>query len=98
MEKARELQKNIYFCFDCVDHKKLWKTLKEIGIPDHLLPALRQIFIQVKKQQLEPYMGWRTGSKLGKEYFKAPCLFNLYSVNVMQNAGWMKHKLESRLW
>ena len=67
MEKARELQKNIYFCFDCVDHKKLWKTLKEIGIPDHLLPALWQIFIQVKKQQLELDMEQWTDSKLGKD-------------------------------
>ena len=46
IEKAREFQKNIYFCFidymkafDCVDHNKLWKILKEMGIPDHLLPA-----------------------------------------------------------
>ena len=57
--------------------------------------------MQVKKQQLEPYVEQRTGSKLGKEYFKAiilsACLFNLYGENVMQNAGWMKHKLESRL-
>ena len=57
MEKAREFQKNIYFCFidyiktfDCVDHKKLWKILQEIGIPDHLT-ASRKICMQVKKQQ-----------------------------------------------
>ena len=58
MEKAREFQKNIYFCFidntkafDCVVHNKLWKILKEMGIPDHLTFLLR-ICIQVKKQQL----------------------------------------------
>ena len=58
IEKARELKKNIYFCFidyakafDCVDHKKLWKILKEMGIPDHL--TCGEICMQVKKQQLE---------------------------------------------
>ena len=57
MEKAREFQKNIYFCFgyakafDCVDHNKLWKILKEMGLPDHLTCLLRKM--QVRKQQLE---------------------------------------------
>ena len=52
MEKAREFQKNIYFCFldyakafDCVDHKKLWKILKEMGIPDHLTYLLRNLYV-----------------------------------------------------
>ena len=69
--------KNIYFCFtdyakgfDCVDHNKLWKILKEMGIPDHL-PASWEICMQVKKQQLELDMGQWTGSKLGREYVKA---------------------------
>ena len=69
MEKAREFQKNIYFCFtdyakafDCVDHKKLRKILKEMGIPDHLMCLLRNL-MQVKKQQLEPDMEQQTGSK-----------------------------------
>ena len=51
MEKAREFQKNIYFCFidyakafDCVDHSKLWKILKEMGIPDHLICLLRNLY------------------------------------------------------
>ena len=68
MEKAREFQKNIYFCFidyaegfDCVDHNKLWKILKEMGIPD-TLPASWEICMQVKKQQLElnkeQWMDW----------------------------------------
>ena len=72
MKKAREFQKNIYFCFidyakvfDCVDHNKLWKTLQEIGIPDHL-PASWEIWMQVKKQQLELDMELQTGSKLGE--------------------------------
>ena len=75
MEKAREFQKNIYFCiidyakaFDCVDHNKLWKTLQEMGIPDHLTCLLRNL--QVKKQQLELDMEQQTGSRLGKEYVK----------------------------
>ena len=69
MEKRREFQKNIYFCFidyakafDCVDHNKLWKILKEMGIPDHL-PASWEICMQVKKQQLELDMEQQTGSK-----------------------------------
>ena len=69
MEKAREFQKNIYFCFidyakafDCVDHNKLWKILKEMGIPDHLTCLLRTC-MQVRKQQLELDMEQQTGSK-----------------------------------
>ena len=69
IEKAREFQKNIYFCFidyvkafDCVDHNKLRKILKEMGIPDHLT-ATWEICMQVKKQQLEPDMEQQTGSK-----------------------------------
>ena len=77
MEKAREFQKNIYFCFidnakafDCVDHNKLWKILKEMGIPDHLT-CLLKICMQVRKQQLELDKEQQTGSKSGKEYVKA---------------------------
>ena len=69
MEKAREFQKNIYFCFidyakafDYVDHNKLWKILKEMGIPDHLTCLLRT-YMQVRKQQLELGMEQQTGSK-----------------------------------
>ena len=68
MEKAREFQKNIYFCFvgyakafDCVDHNKLWKILKEMEILDHLTCLLRNL--QVRKQQLELDMEQQTGSK-----------------------------------
>ena len=69
MKKAREFQKNIYFCFidydkvfDCVDHNKLWKILKEMGIPDHL-PASWETYMQVKTQQLELDMEQQTGFK-----------------------------------
>ena len=57
--------------FDCVDHNKLWKILKEMGIPDHLTCLLRNLCMQVKKQQLEMDMEQQTGSKSGKEYIKA---------------------------
>ena len=69
MEKARVFQKNIYFCFtdcakdfDCVDHNKLWKIQKKMGIPDHLT-CLLEICMQVRKQQLELDMEQQTGSK-----------------------------------
>ena len=69
IEKAREFQKNIYFCFinyakafNCVDHNTLWKILKEMGIPDHL-PASWEICMQIRKQQLELDMEQQTGSK-----------------------------------
>ena len=77
IEKAREFQKNIYFCFidyakafDCADHNKLWKILKEMGIPDHLTCLLRTR-MEVKKQQLELAMEQQSGSKYEKEYVKA---------------------------
>ena len=67
--KKQEFQKNIYFCFidyakafDYVDHNKLWKILKEMGIPDHL-PASWETYMQVRKQQLELDMEQQTGSK-----------------------------------
>ena len=67
--KKQEFQKNIYFCFidytkafDCVDHSKLWKILKEMGIPDHLICSW-DICMQVRKQQLELDMEQQTGSK-----------------------------------
>ena len=69
IEKGREFQKNIYFCFiddakafDCVDHNKLWKILQEMGTPDHLTYLLRN-YMQVRQQQLELDMEQQTGSK-----------------------------------
>ena len=77
IEKAREFQKNIYFCFidytnafDCVGHNKLWKILKEMGVAESILPDSWEICMWVKKQQLEPDMEQWTGSKLGKEYIE----------------------------
>ena len=72
LKKQDSSKKNIYFCFidyakafDCVDHNKPWKILKEMEIPDHLT-CLQEICRQVRKQQLEPDMEQQTGSKLGK--------------------------------
>ena len=71
-EKAREFQKNICFCFidytkafDCVDHDKLWKILKEMGIPDHLTCLLRNQ--DTGQEATDPDVEQRTSSKLGKE-------------------------------
>ena len=76
IKKARELQKNIYFCFtdnakvfDCVHHNKLWKILKEMGIPG-TLPASWEICMEVKKKQLELDVEQQTGPKSGKEHIK----------------------------
>ena len=74
MEKATEFQKNIYFCFidhakafDCADHNKLWKILKETGIPDHLTCLLRKLY-EVRKQQLELDMEQQTGFNVKAVY------------------------------
>ena len=76
-KKQESSRKNIYFwfidytkAFDCVDHIKLWKIQKEMGIPDHLI-CLERICMQVRKQQLELDMEQQTGSKSGKENIKA---------------------------
>ena len=72
IEKAREFQKNIYFCFidyakafDCVDHNKLWKILKEMGIPDHLTCLLRNLYAG-QEATVRTGHGQQTGSKLGR--------------------------------
>ena len=75
IEKAREFQKNIYFfftdyakTFDCVDHKKMWKILTEMGIPDHLTCLLRNLYAY--QEETEPDLEQWTSSKLGREYVK----------------------------
>ena len=94
-EKARELKKksvcfiNNAKVFDCVDHEKLWKALREMGIPDHLL-VFWESCMRVKKQQLEPCMKQLIGSRSRKEcdcFLLSPCLFNLYTEHIMRNAG-----------
>ena len=107
IEKPREFQKNIYFCFidyaktfDCVDHNKLWEILKEMGIPDHLTCLLRNLYAgqEATVRTGHGTTDWfqiRKGVSQG--YILSPCLFNLYAEYIMRNAGWKKHKLESRL-
>ena len=90
IKKAREFQKNIYFCsidyakaFDCVDHNKLWKILKELGIPDHLTGLLRNLYAgqeaTVKTEHGTDWFQIRKGVSQG-------CLFNLHAEYIMQNA------------
>ena len=105
IEKARELQKNIYFidyakASDCVDDNKLWKILKEMGIPDHVIYLLRSLYTG-QDQQLKPDMEQQTGSKLAKEYVKTvychPAYLTYMQSTSWETLDWMKHKLESSL-
>ena len=97
IKKAREFQRNIYFCFidyakafDCVDHNKLWKILKEMGIPDHLICLLRN---QYAGQEATVKTGHGTtdwfqrGKRVRQDCILSPCLFNFYAVYIMRNAG-----------
>ena len=97
MEKAREFQKNIYFCFidyakafDCVDHNKLWKILKEMGIPDHLTCLLRNLYAG-QEATVRTGHGTTDWFQIGKGVHQgcilSPCLFNLYAEYIMRNAG-----------
>ena len=106
IKRAREFQKTIYFCFidyikafDCVDHNKLWKSLKEMGIPDHLTCLLRNLY--AGQEAIELDMEQQTGSKLGKEYVKAvychPADLTYMQSTSCEMPGWMKHNLELRL-
>ena len=97
IEKAREFQKNIYFCFidyakafDCVDHNKLWKILEEIGIPDHLTGLLRNLYAgqEVTVKTGHGTTDWFQIRKgVGQGCILSPCLFNLYAEYIMRNAG-----------
>ena len=93
IEKAREFQKNIYFCFidyanDCVDHNKLWKILKKMGIPDHLTCPLRNLYTG-QEATVRTGHGTRDWFQLGKgvrqSCILSPCLFNLYAEYIMRN-------------
>ena len=107
IKKAREFQKNIYFCFidyvkafDCVDHNKLWKILKDMGILDHLTCLLRNLYAG---QEATVRTGQETSDwfKIGKEYIKAvychPAYLTYMQNTSLETLGWMKHKLDSRL-
>ena len=96
IKTAREFQKNIYFCFidyakafDCVDHNKLWKILKEMGIPDHLTCLLRNLYAS---QEAIVRIGHGTtdwfqiDQGVHQGCILSPCLFNLYAEYIMRNA------------
>ena len=96
-EKAREFQKNIYFCFidyakafDCVDHNKLWEILKEIRIPDHLTCLLRNLYAG-QEATVRTGHGTTDWLQIGKGVHQgcilSPCLFNLYAEYIMRNTG-----------
>src|SRR5574337_1009502 len=96
IEKAREFQKNIYFCFidyanafDCVDHNKLWKILKEMEMPDHLTCPLRNL-CAAQEATVRTGHGKTDRFQIGKRVCQAGilslCLFNLYAEYITQNA------------
>ena len=102
IKKAREFQKNIYFCFidyakafDCVDHNKLWKILKEMGIPEYLTCLLRNLYAgqEATVRTGHGTTDWfQVGNGVRQGCILSPCLFNFYAEYIMRNAG-----LESRL-
>ena len=105
-KKVVSSRKNIYFCFidyakafDCVDHNKLWKILKERGIPDHLtcllgsLCAGQEATVRIGRGTTDWY---QKGKGVHQGCILSPCLFNMQSTS-WESLGWMKHKLESRL-
>ena len=97
MEKARDFQKNIYFCFidyakafDYVNHNKLWKILKAMGIPDHLTCLLRNLYAS-QEATVRTGHGTSDWFKIGKGVRQgcilSPCLFNFYAEYIMRNTG-----------
>ena len=97
MEKTRDFQKNIYFCFidyakafDCVDHNKLWEILKEMGIPDHPICLLRNLCAG-QETTVRTGHGTRDWFQIGKGVRQvcilSPCLLNFYAEYIMRNSG-----------
>ena len=97
IEKAREFQKNIYFCFidyakafDCMDHNKLWKILQEMGIPDHLNVLLRNLYAgqDATVRTGHGTTDWfQIGKRVSKGCILSACLFNLYAEYIMRHIG-----------
>ena len=105
IEKARESQKNICFidyakAFDCVNHNKLWKILKEMGIPDHLTCLLRNLYAG-QEATVRTGHGTMDQFQIGKGIHQgcisSPCLFNFYAEYIMRNAGLDEAQAGSRL-
>ena len=104
--KARDFHTNMYFCFidytkafDCVDHNKLWKILKEMGIPDHLTCLLRNLYAG-QEATIRTGHGTTDWFQIGKGVHQG-CILSPVYLTYMQNTsckmlGWMKHKLETR--
>ena len=102
IEKVKEFQKTIYFCFidyakafDCVDHNKLWKILKEMGIPDHLICLLRNLYAG-QEATVRTGHGTTDWFQIGKGVCQS-CNLTFMQSTSCEMPGWMKHKLESRL-
>ena len=95
MEKAREFQKTIYFCFidyakgfDCLDHNKLWKILKEMGISDHQTCLLRNAGQEAAVRTGHGTTDWfQIGKGVLQGWILSPCLFNFYAEYIMRSAG-----------
>ena len=107
IKKAREFQRNIYFCFieyvkafDCVDHNKLWKILKEMKIPDHLTCLLRILYAG-QEATVRTGHGTTDWFQIRKGVHQgcilSPCLFNLYAEYIMRNAGLDKAQAEVKI-
>ena len=107
IKKAREFQKNIYFCFidytkafDCMDHNKLWKILQEMGIPDHLTCFLRNLYAgqEATIRTVHGKTDWfQIGRVVCQGCILSPCLFNLDAEYILQNSRLDEGQLESRL-
>ena len=107
IEKAREFQKNIYFCFidyaktfDCVDHNKLWEVLKEMGLPDHLTCLLRNLYggQEATVRTGSGTTGWfQIGKGICQGRILSPCLFNLYAEYIMRCAGLEEAQAEIKI-
>ena len=107
IKKAREFQKNIYFCFidyakafDCLDHNKLWKILKELGILDHLTCLLRNLYAgqEATVRTGHGTTDWfQTGKGIRQSYILSPCLINLYAEYIIRNAGLDEAQAESKI-
>ena len=106
-KKQESSRKKFYFCFieyakafGCVDHNKLWKILKEMGIPDDLTCLLRNLYAG-QEATVRTRHGTTDSFQIGKGVLQgcilSPCLFNLYAEDIMRMLGWRKHKPESRL-
>ena len=105
LRKSKRIPEKIYFCFtdyakafDCMDHNKLWKIIKEVGIPDHLTCLLRNLYTgqEATVKTRHRTMDWfQIREGVHQSYILSPCLFNSYAEYIMQNAR--LHEAEARI-